>query len=428
MFEHVQIWAAPEGPDSLIFIASDSAVTYENIARRYEDGRIGLESLGFTSAETVAGSALLGTDGVREWSTTAERLPPGNRLNASVFSKPYLHAGPIAMWMNEYANPWADPVPEAVDEVREARRLLFDLYQQATEGRLETAFQSARKLASGHGEVGREAIAQLIEPHISDARKAIAKARPEGPASKHWDDALRFATTAKMLAPNQAAPHTLLGELALAQGKTEQATTHFVKALQIESSHVPALDGIAQVARLENDDTRAKQALRDATRYAPRDWRAWHNLAVFQLESGNTAQAMENIETAVGLAPDSEVAPLLVLTKTLLQRGEAGAALLRAEQCTQIAPKNGLTWYLRGRAHYDLNRFTEAEKDFRKAVLTDSSLVEARGGVGLVRAILGDPEAAIIAFKEVLKIDPNNGAARENLRRLQVLVPEPGQP
>ena len=198
--------------------------------------------------------------------------------------------------------------------------------------------------------------------------------------------------------------------------------------MKIEASHVPALDGIAQAARLEQDNTKAEQALRDATRYAPRDWRAWHNLGVFHLESDKTSRAIESIETAVGLAPPTEVAPLLVLTKVLLQRGEAGAALLRAEQCTQLAPKNGLTWYLRGRAHYDLNRFTEAEKDFRKAVLTDSSLIEARGGVGLVRAILGDPEAAIIAFKEVLKRDPNNGAARENLRRLQVLVPDPVQP
>ncbi len=133
---------------------------------------------------------------------------------------------------------------------------------------------------------------------------------------------------------------------------------------------------------------------------------------------------MEAIQTAAGLAPADEVAPLLVLTKILLRRGEAGAALLRAEQCTQLAPKNGLSWYLRGRAHYALNRFKEAERDFRKAVLTDSDLLEARGGIGMVRAVLGDPTAATAAFKEVLNRDPNNSAARENLRRLQLITPD----
>ena len=60
----------------------------------------------------------------------------------------------------------------------------------------------------------------------------------------------------------------------------------------------------------------------------------------------------------------------------------------------------------------------EAEEDFRKAVLTDSDLIEARGGIGMVRAVLGDSDAAANIFRDILKRDPGNAAARENLRRL----------
>ncbi len=427
-FQSVQVWAPPEGADSLLFVASDSDLSYEQLAQRYAAGRTGLESLGFTSPETLAGGALLGTQGVKAWAGQHTSLPPADRLNVSIFEKPVLHMGSIAPWMEDTSNPWEENVPDGVAEVRTARKMMLELFQSAASGQLEGAFSAARKLSTEHGDIGEIAVQRLIEPHIKDARRAIAAARLEGPNSARWDDALRFATTAQLLAPNSAQPQTLLGDLAIARGQTDNAWKYFSKALDIDPTHVPALDGLAQCARLEKNPKKTEQALRKATRYAPRDWRTWHNLGVFYLETDELEQAMENIETAIGLASNDEVPPLLVLTEILLRKGDAGAALLRAEQCTQLAPDNGLSWYLRGRAHYDLNRFQEAENDFRKAVLTDSDLIEARGGLGMVRAVLGDPTAAIAAFKEVLTRDPNNGAARENLRRLQALTPDGTNP
>jgi tetratricopeptide (TPR) repeat protein len=92
-----------------------------------------------------------------------------------------------------------------------------------------------------------------------------------------------------------------------------------------------------------------------------------------------------------------------------------------------MAPDNGIAWFLRGRAHYALGRWTEAETDFQKAVLTDSDLIEARSGIGLVRAILGDTLGATKVFRDILKRDPDNSAARENLRRLGT-IPSPPEP
>jgi len=427
-FSHVQVWNPPEGADSLLFLASDTPLSFATLASRFSNGRTGLESLGFTSPETLAGNALLGTDGVRAWGESASAPPSIGRLNGTIFDKPVLHVGALHSLMETYPDPWNEPVPDGVGEVREARKLMIALFKDATQGQLEGAFATARALAKNHGTIGAAAIDDLIAPYISDARTAIKSASTEGPNSKRWDDAERFATTARMLAPRHVGPLSLLGELSLAKGQTEKAWEHFSKALEIDATHIPALDGLAQCARLDGDQTKAEQALRTATRHAPMDWRAWHNLAVFYLETGKADEAKEAIETAVGLAPSNETAPLIVLTEVLLRLNEAGAALLRAEQCTQIAPESGMAWYLRGRAHYALNRYQEAESDFRKAVLTDSDLIEGRSGIGLVRAILGDHMAAIQAFRDVLSRDPNNGAARENLRRLQLMVPQPESP
>ena len=182
-------------------MASDAAISYDHLADRYRLGQTGLESLGFTSAETLAGSALLGTKGTVAWSKGRSNPPPTDRLNVTIFDKPVLHVGNIATLMKEHPDPWQGDAPNEVSEVRDARRMMIELFKNAAAGRLEGAFSTARKLAVDHGDVGEAAIEQLIAPHISDARKAIARAKSEGPNSTHWDDALRFATTAQMLAP-----------------------------------------------------------------------------------------------------------------------------------------------------------------------------------------------------------------------------------
>jgi len=69
----------------------------------------------------------------------------------------------------------------------------------------------------------------------------------------------------------------------------------------------------------------------------------------------------------------------------------------------------------------DMEQLDRAEADFRQAVLLDSGLVPARGAIGRVRWLRGDLEAAAEAFRAVLRIDPDNDAARENLRRVEAL-------
>jgi cytochrome c-type biogenesis protein CcmH/NrfG len=417
-FSSVTAWLPPEGVDSLIFVATDSPPAFGQVASRFSPAKADLASLGLHSPEMLAGSAILGDGALRKMATTAFGPLQPQLLSASIFERPTLHLGQAPALMADQADPWNGTAPEGVSSIRAARATMLEMLEKATRGELEGAFEAARLLAEAHGSTGIDALEGIIAPHLSDGRTALGKAIGSGPNSSAWDDAMRFATTARMLAPKSHTPLTLLGEIALARGHLPAALKYFQDALRIEPGHVQALEGLARCARLSNAPKKVEQALRDATRHAPRDWRTWSNLAVFHLEQGQDAEAMTTVETAMGLAPATEVRPLLIMTKTLLRLGSAGAALLRADQATKLAPKNGLGWYLRGRAHFDLNRMTEAEKDFRAAVLTDADLVEARSGIGLVRAIIGDEKAARRIFRDVLQRDPDNAAARENLRRL----------
>lgn len=417
-FEHVQFWAPPEGVESIILLASAQPFEANRLRSRFPSTKTALESLGFRTAEAILGSALLGTEGVQAWAESATTGSVSHRLNESIFDKPTLHAGALPMWMEKFPEPWASASSTEARQVRSARRALLSMIQAAASGQIDGTFEAAAQLSSEFGDAGQQSLEDLIAPYLRDARQALRRARAEGPESERWNDALRFVTTARMLAPKSALPLTAEGDIALARGDVPKARKKFESALGIDPKHVPALEGLARCARLTNESAQAEQALRDATRHSPRDWRTWHNLAVFFLEQGDPKEAREAIEIAIPLAGDDNVTSLLVLVTVLLAQSEAGAALLRAEQCVTEAPKNGLAWFLRGRAHYELGRWQEAEADFREAVLLDSGLIEARSGIGLVRAILGDTESATNVFRDILQRDPDNSAARENLRRL----------
>jgi TolA-binding protein len=51
-------------------------------------------------------------------------------------------------------------------------------------------------------------------------------------------------------------------------------------------------------------------------------------------------------------------------------------------------------------------------------------MIDARGGIGQIRAMRGDYAGAAAQFRGVLERDPSNAAARENLRRLAPLLPD----
>jgi Tfp pilus assembly protein PilF len=247
-------------------------------------------------------------------------------------------------------------------------------------------------------------------------------ARAEGTGSRRWEDAAREATTARLLAPRSPAPPLVQGEIALAQGNLARARDAFEEVLRLDPKNRDALSGLARVARARKDNVEAERRLREATEAWPQDWSAWQNLGVFLSEIGEDDAAQAPLERALALSRGEHPEPALALTALFLARGEPTTALVHAERAV-LQGGGAYAWYLRGRCWFDLDKLDQAEEDFRRAVLADPNLVEARGGIGQIRAMAGDLDQAAEAFRSVLAIDPNNGAARENLRRIDLARP-----
>jgi tetratricopeptide (TPR) repeat protein len=427
-FENVQVWLPPQGADSLIWVASEAPISLQRLTERYENAAGPLAHLGYSSATGLAGTAIAGWTGIAHWGAGAPPLPSADHLGPSLFAKPVFHAAGLAGLQSTAADIWDTSNSSAdlaeVDEVLSARRMFLALIDDATRGQIAAAFDTARALLETHGEIGAKALEPLIDRHIKDAQIAIRLGATQGPTSDAWAEAQRFATTARMIAPHSPRPHVVLAEVALGRGDVQRAEGHFRTVLKRDPTHIGALDGLARCGRLRGDDGQVEQALRATTRHAPRDWRTWHNLGIYLLEKNRLEEALEALRDAAALAPKNEASPLIGMAKVYLAKGEAPGALVRAQRAIQLDKDNGIAWYLRGRAHFALERYDEAERDFRSAVLADRSLIEARGAIGQVRAIRGDYAAAAEQFRAVLTVDPKNIPARENLRRLAPHLPQ----
>ena len=434
VFEHVQIWLPPTGADSLIWVASDTPPALARLSTRFNKATSALERLGYASAPGLAGTAIAGDHDVFTWGEKGTTLPYPYLLNENLFQRPVFHAAGLAAGTDTATSIWdttdASGLVAEVDEMIRARRMFLSLIDDAQRGEIGAAFETARTLVRDHGDIGARTLEPLIAPHIADAEAALKKAAAQGVTSAAWDDARRFATTARMIAPQSPKPYVMLAEIALGQGDVAKAESHFRTALGHDPKHLRALDGLARTGRLKGDNAQVEQALRASTRHGPRDGTTWHNLGIFMLEQGRHDDAISALESAAALAskeqPQMLAAVMVGMAKVYLAKDEPSGALVRAERATRLNEKSGVAWYLRGRAHYELERYDEAESDFRRAVLTDGSLVEARGAIGQVRAIRGDYAAAAEQFRSVLQLDPNNVPARENLRRLGPLLPDVG--
>jgi Flp pilus assembly protein TadD len=427
-FEYLQVWLPPEGADSLIWIGSSQPISVGRLHSRFAGGSSAMERLGYGSAAALAGTAIASRAGALRWGHEAGALPSSRSLGESLFAKPVFHAAGLATLDEPIQAIWDTQEPglelAEAEQVLQAKRMFLTLIDDAARGQIGAAFDTARALIETHGEVGARTLEPLIDPHIQDAEEALALGAAQGPTSDAWADAQRFATTARMIAPKSPRPHLILAEVALGRGDVQRAEGHYRAALTRSPKHIGALDGLARCGRLRGDDRQIEQSLRATTRHGARDWRTWHNLGIYLLEKGRLDEALSSLKDAAALAPATEAAPLIGMAKAYLAKGEAPGALVRAERAIRLDEDNAVGWYLRGRAHYELERFDEAESDFRTAVLADGKLVEARGAIGQVRAIRGDYRAAAEQFRAVLRLDPNNIPARENLRRLAPHLPD----
>lgn len=423
-FAHTQLWLPPKGADSLIVLAANEPfdfVRYHDKLKRFSNHPLLREG-----AVSVLAHAIGGTERIKTWAQYADVKKYWHPSDTP--SLPVLHLSNFNNFETDSTKIWSNPPAEFLDELNyhlESRNRFIAILSKASEGKIQDVFLQASELLDGEP-WSSEAILTLVDPHLRDAKIAIQIAREEGQDSSSWLEGSRFATTANMLIPNSPEPLCLLGEVNIGQGNIEQAEIHFKLALEHAPTSLAALDGLARVSGLQNDQIGIEKWLGLALQYHPDIWNTHYNLGSFLKLNERYDEAESRFRKSITLSKDTSPLPHNQLAEIYLDTEQPTRALIEIEKSIQI-DATAMGWFIRGRAYFDLKQWDKAEDDFRRATLSDPNLHDARGAVGLVKIAQGEFEAAAQTFRAVLRFDPGNQTALINLRQVEAEIAAQGQ-
>jgi len=135
-----------------------------------------------------------------------------------------------------------------------------------------------------------------------------------------------------------------------------------------------------------------------------------------QSDAIDAAQQIWTIWTQSG---DEEIDAQMQRGAMLMQRGRFAEALEVLDAVVEARPQFAEGWNRRATVHYMARDYAASMADIQRTLVLEPRHFGALSGMGLIFKATGDPEAALSAFEEVLRIHPWAPAARAERRRLR---------
>jgi tetratricopeptide (TPR) repeat protein len=243
------------------------------------------------------------------------------------------------------------------------------------------------------------------------------------------------------------------GTDAMHSGALEEAAGDFLKVTTLEPSFAPAYFNLGLVRLLQKQPGEAIAALEKSLRLQPRERGAHLFLGIAYYRKNEYAKAQTALQKEVRLDPENATA-LMWLGVVQLAQGDALAACVTLDQAAELKPNDVDILYHRGRAHMlvskdsyeqmfhadpsswrvhqvlaqsylEADRYDDAIAEFQLAIQEhpeEPGLHEELGDAYWKHVQLPQAEDA---FREELKIDPDNSSA---IYKLAVVSLEHSEP
>jgi Flp pilus assembly protein TadD len=174
--------------------------------------------------------------------------------------------------------------------------------------------------------------------------------------------------------------------------------------------------GAASVRTIDrNRDWRDGYTLfRSAALASPRSVKVRNNLGTELLKRGRPAEAKQEFQKAIEIAPDYPTARVN-LAQCLLAEGDTEGAERAVRQVLAERPDNGAALLQLGEVLFRAGRLEEAERTFRRVLALDVDHANARERLGAVLLERGDPAGAEAELLEALRQAPDSVSAHNGL-------------
>jgi protein O-mannosyl-transferase len=237
------------------------------------------------------------------------------------------------------------------------------------------------------------------------------------------------------------------GDDPAAQGRFDEAETHFAEAVRLRPDYPEALNDLGLLRVMRGKLEEGAELCRRAIAVQPRNWRAHNNLARALSLEGKFDEAVHEYQTVLELEPGATAtrgllaAALVELGRTneartvfedglkfkaddvvvhfqyaslLLALGQAEPAALHFREVLRYAPGNAEAHRRYGLLLLGSGQTQEAGEQFREAIRLQPG---AEVHYNLATALLqqGQPEQAVLEYRESLRLKPDSPAVLNDL-------------
>ena len=269
------------------------------------------------------------------------------------------------------------------------------LRYQGTYNESEVALVRARRLIPDHPSIPlEEALLSLDANNLEQA------------------NALAIEATTR-LKNNPTVPF-IRGIIAARLGRLEEARNFFSSTLEIDPDHVRARMNRCSAALLSEH---LAQALDDADHLV--NARPEHELARLRrseilMNHGDWTEAEAELRNLLKRNSEHTMA-LVHLGTCMIAVGKSEQAERPLNKAIEIDPRLSEAWYQRGLLYLDFGRVAEAMSDLEEATRSDSHHIDARLRIAAILHEGEDLDKAIVAWRQVLDIEPQHQLARRRL-------------
>ncbi len=210
--------------------------------------------------------------------------------------------------------------------------------------------------------------------------------------------------------PGDSDALALRGEFALTERRLPEAIADFRAILADDSENIQALKLLSKAQLMNNEALLAGENMQKVVDIAPKDEEARLDLVSLLLQTGNTEQASQHLNTLFKLNPNSRKG-LEALFKIYLQQKQWQSAQQIAKKLEDTFSDEALGYYLSGLALQAEGKFDQSAARFELAMDKQPTAVEPMLHMVQSYLALKQPDKALRKLNALVKKQAHNFAA-----------------
>ena len=231
----------------------------------------------------------------------------------------------------------------------------------------------------------------------------------------YWKNSIALFTHAVQVTKNNYLAHDNLGMALAAKGEKNEATTHYLAAIEINPSYPNSHFNLGAFLAAEGKNEEAIAHYFLAINFNPNYDDAYYNLANLYIKQGKIEQSIDNYLKAIKINPD-HVDAHNNLADVFVKQNKLDQAIEHFRQAVRIAPYsfaalNNLGVNLEKQLKHD-----EAIYYYRKALLIEPQNPGIYFNLGVALGNKGELKEAIESFRQAINLKSDYEEARRALK------------